>query len=214
MTQTASISTRAQLLTAIADELDRTDLDTVIQLWPKLCEAEVNRTLRHFMMLETADLAGAPDYEYVDLPDDWEETFNVKIGTNQLTYQSRDMLDKGVEKYAGLTTQPTTPAYYTHFGNRIRVWPVPSAAYTVTLEYYQSIPPLADQTDGINWLLTRAPDVYLYGSLKHSAPHLLDDPRIALWDKLYGDALAALQDASEIARVSGSRMTSQPKVRL
>ena len=76
------------------------------------------------------------------------------------------------------------------------------------------IPALADAIDGKNWLLTASPSAYLYGSLVHSAPYLRDDERIALWDKMYKDALHTLQGGSDRAMTSGSRITRIASVTL
>jgi hypothetical protein len=41
-----------------------------------------------------------------------------------------------------------------------------------------------------NWCLQQWPDLYLYGSLMHTAPYLKDDPRLAVWENLFEKALA------------------------
>jgi hypothetical protein len=51
-----------------------------------------------------------------------------------------------------------------------------------------------------NWLLTNHPDVYLYGSLVHTAPYLKDDARIALWAGLLAQAMGEIEDESTAAR--------------
>ena len=45
--------------------------------------------------------------------------------------------------------------------------------------YRANIPPLA--SNGANWLLTLAPDLYLYGALLESAPYIKEDGRIQTW---------------------------------
>jgi len=56
-------------------------------------------------------------------------------------------------------------------------------------------------------VLQDAPDVYLYGSLLHSAPYLVEDARIAVWAQMYSAAVAQLNQSSEKARMSGSGLT-------
>lgn len=43
-----------------------------------------------------------------------------------------------------------------------------------------------------NWLITDHPDVYFYATLKHSAPYLKEDERIALWAGLYGQIKSSI----------------------
>jgi len=209
--QVAAITTLAELKQAIAYELDRSDLTTTIALWPSLCEAEVNRKLRHFKMRLSVDIPGFGTNS-VPLPADWEESINVKVDGRQVTYQPEDVLEMERGKVLDGATEPLYPTFYTHFGDNIEIWPYPAEDYTVTLKYYQSIPPLASQTSGTNWLLARAPGLYFYGSLKHSAPVLRDDERIALWDKLFRDELTELQGASDMSQQSGSRLVRRPPI--
>ena len=97
------------------------------------------------------------------------------------------------------------PRYYTHADSQFRLYPTPDADYDIELLYYAKIPDLATNTT--NWLLEYAPDVYLYGSLLHSAPYLQEDARVAVWAQMYSAAVARLNEASEKARYSGSGLT-------
>ena len=67
------------------------------------------------------------------------------------------------------------------------------------LHYWRKIPALSD-SNTTNWLLTDAPDVYLYGSLMQSAPYLAHDERLAVWAGLYTQATTSLQRSSENAK--------------
>ncbi|MBB3997197.1 phage adaptor protein [Aureimonas pseudogalii] len=77
----------------------------------------------------------------------------------------------------------------------------PSAG--VTLDYYARIPPLSDANQ-TNWLLQRAPDIYLYGSLLEACIFMQDaDPSsLAKWTALYQKAVADLQSLDHMARYS------------
>lgn len=86
-------------------------------------------------------------------------------------------------------------------GSELEVTPAPASAATLEMLYYASIPALADNTT--NWLMTAAPDAYLYGSLLHAAPYLDDDMRVAVWQAGYSRALSGLQAADERAKYSG-----------
>jgi len=98
-----------------------------------------------------------------------------------------------------------TTYYYCHADGQFELYPTPADTLNVELLYYQKIPDLA--TNSTNWLLTDAPDVYLYGALLHSAPYLADDARVAVWAQMYSAAVQNVNNASEQARYSGSGMT-------
>jgi len=94
------------------------------------------------------------------------------------------------------------PAFFAHVGTDLEIFPTPGDSYTGEITYYAKITALAADGD-TNWLLTAAPDMYLYAALMHSAPYLRDDPRIAVWAGLYAQAAGELAQQSEQARFGG-----------
>ena len=102
-----------------------------------------------------------------------------------------------------------TPALYTLEAGQFHLYPTPIADTDVELLYYAEVPALA--SNATNWLLTAAPDVYLYGSLMHSAPYLQDDARLSVWAQLYSSSVVRLNEASQYAKYSGVSLV--PKVR-
>lgn len=68
----------------------------------------------------------------------------------------------------------------------------PAGAGTVNIIYTRAIPPLA--SNATNWLLTRAPEVYLYGSLLQAEFFGWNDERLPLikaaWDEAIGELRA------------------------
>ena len=58
--------------------------------------------------------------------------------------------------------------------------------------YRQNLPSL--NANASNWLLTLAPDAYLYGSLMESAPYIKEDNRIAVWGAGMTSALTDLNN--------------------
>jgi hypothetical protein len=76
--------------------------------------------------------------------------------------------------------------------------------------YYAKITSLSDGNT-TNWLLTKAPDVYLYGALTHAAPFLMDDQRIAVFAQIYLARVQALQDESQKSLHSGSPLIARTR---
>lgn len=191
-----SISTYAQLKAAVSDFLNREDLTAVVPTFIALCEAGLNRNLRHWRMEARAVTALNEPFEL--LPTDWVETIRFSVvggGEIKLVGPSEMMDMKSRQEPAG------APRFFSITAGQIELHPEPTTQEG-ELVYYSKIPALSD-AEPTNWLLEIAPDLYLYGSLMHSAPYLKDDPRLGVWGQLYGAALEELNNESKRARLSG-----------
>jgi hypothetical protein len=71
--------------------------------------------------------------------------------------------------------------------------------------YYAQIPALSD-SNTTNWMLTKNPDIYLYGALLEASPYIMNDTRIPIWEDKYTKAMASLKGADQRARHSGGAM--------
>jgi hypothetical protein len=196
-----AITTYAELKSSIANWLNRDDLTSVIPDFISLTEAGINRDLRHYKMINRVD--ATLDSRYVQMPADWLETvrFGITSGTTyRLELVSRDdMLEyrQNTSDIAGI------PKFYANIGDTIEVFPTPAAEYQMQLQYYAKTPALSD-SNTTNWLLTDAPDIYLYGALVQAAPYLNDDARTQTWAALYSAAMQSMQKASDDTRFAGS----------
>lgn len=200
-----SITTYDELKSAIANWLNRDDLTAVIPDFISLAEADFNRKIRHYKMLDRVD--ATLDSRYVQLPPDWLETVRMSI-TSGTTFRLEAITVDDMLGYREDTQDNAgRPKYFTHIGEAIEVFPTPDAEYAMQLAYYGQIPALSDSTT-YNWLLQSDPDIYLYGALLQSAPYLQDDARIQVWAGLYQNALGSLQKASDDTRftVTAPRM--------
>jgi hypothetical protein len=195
-----ALSTYTELKASVADWLNRTDLTSVIPDFIALAEAQIERTLRTRQMIVRA--TASIDTEYSAVPADFLETKSIKLNTNPvtaLTFESVDALDS-----LKSTTYISAgkPQYFSIVGGQVRVLPVPDSTYTAELIYYAKLSKLSG-SNATNWLLTQAPDVYLYGSLMQAAPYLKDDSRVAVWAAIYTRGLEELQVADDRGATSG-----------
>jgi hypothetical protein len=71
----------------------------------------------------------------------------------------------------------------------VTVWPPPSSAHTVRVTYAAAVPALSDSRT-TNFILARAPSLYLYGSLLAGEAWGVNDPRAPMWQTMYDAALA------------------------
>ena len=196
-----SITSYSQLKTDIADFLNRDDLASTVPTFIALAEADISRNLRHWQMEERA--VAEMDTQYSAVPSDWIATIRFQTagdGTRPLELISRaEMLDRRARS----SDVAGRPQFYTMAAGQFEVFPTPDQTYNAELLYFARVPALSDAAP-TNWLLTAAPDAYLYGALVHSAPYLRDDARSAIWASSYQSAIDALNRASDDAKYSGS----------
>lgn len=196
-----SISTYAELKAAVADFLNRDDLDSAVGSFIALAEADMGRAIRHWRM-ETRSTAEI-DTQYSALPADFLQAIRFYITSNNThpleLISQNELLDR---KMANLNTSGM-PKFYAITAGEIEVYPVPDGTYDAELYYYKSIPALSD-SNTTNWMLTYYPDAYLYGALIHSAPYLKDDARIQVWVGLYQNAIASINAESDKTKFGGS----------
>ena len=206
-----AISTKAELHTAVANWLNRSDLTDRIPEFISLAEASFNRNLRVRDMLvrSTASVTS----QYISIPTDFLEMLNIELTSTsppkRLVYITSDRSDDYREQQ---NNQAGTPDYYTIEGNSIQLLPTPSASVTVQLNYYQKIPALSGLADSANnWLLLAHPDIYLYSTLMQASPFLMDQESTQLWDGLLARSMQELQVSDEKSRYSGGTLNMRPK---
>lgn len=202
-----ALTNYTNLQTTIADTLNRDDLTSVIPTFVSLCEAQVNRDLRHWRMETRSSGQQSAGDAYMQVPADWVETLRFNVvgnGTSPI-----NLIDSATmaERRAVNNDQYGTPSAYTLEAGQFHLYPTPIADVDLELLYYAQVPDLA--SNATNWLLSTAPDVYLYGSLLHSAPYLQDDNRVGVWAQLYSAAVTRLNEASTSAKYSGVSLKSK-----
>ena len=200
-----TITNYATLQSAIADYLNRADLTAQIQTFIQFAEADLNTRLRSREMIVNA--TATSDGQFVALPPDWLEAINMMIvgGQSPLRYVTPDEADTIVKAQTYTSTR-----FYSMTTGVIELVPPAVNDITIDMVYYGKIPALStDNTT--NWLLTKAPDVYLYGSLTHAAPFLMDDQRMAVFSQIYLARVQSLQDESQKSLHSGSPLISRPR---
>lgn len=210
-----SLATRTDLLEALADWLNRVSSPELAARAPdfiSLCEARLNRDpqfrVRKMVKRATATLTSG----YLALPLDYLEAKQVQV--NLTTGKPRTLTQVTEDQADTINSEGiyTEPKHYVIVGNQLEVVPYASADLEIELAYYAKVPALT--TDATtNWLLTDWPDIYLYGSLIHSAPYLRDDERIATWATAYGTAVNEAREADEKARFAGSVLKTRARLR-
>ena len=102
-------------------------------------------------------------------------------------------------------SQGGTPKFYTIVADEISLGPVPGSVITMEMLFYKRFTDLSDAAP-TNWLLTNAPDIYLYGSMLEAEPFIMNDERVSLWSSALSEAVSQIQEQDNKDRHSGSAL--------
>lgn len=189
-----AITTYAELKTAIGDWLNRADLDQQIPDFIALAESTLNDILRTSFMVTSSTAAISSGR--VTLPSDALEIIYAQVASTedepleQVTPQQLLMLRRARTRAA------SNPRFFAAVGRQLLVTPSPSGSLSIDLDYYQKIPALTDVNTS-NWLLQQAPHVYLYTSLLHATPFLMDDVRYQVFQNSVSQQVMAAVRSSQ-----------------
>lgn len=179
-----TIANYSDLLLEVNNYLARDDLAPRVPEFISLYEAKMNRELRCRQMESRSTITantGSLEPAYLSLPVDFQSMRSVcltsAVDKPRLEYLEDDRLKDFRSNIGDLTAQPR---FYGLDSSTIELVPRPDANYTIELVYRANIPSLT-ASNPTNWLMTLAPDAYLYGVLLESAPYMKEDPRIEVW---------------------------------
>jgi hypothetical protein len=187
-----SLATYNDLETAIGNWLSRTDYVPRIPEFITLAEAEFNRRLR-VMDMETR--ATALVAAAATLPPDFLEMRSITVDNATVSFVTAS------DFFSLQLDGPDEPHFYTIADGQLFITPTPSSG-TMTMTYYASIPAL-QQTAQTNWLMTKAPDLYLFGALMQAEFYGWNDKRLPLI-KARVDEIIAQLEAENSRRVMGA----------
>jgi len=192
-----SISTYADLQTALQNWTKRSDLSSYIPDFITLGEARINREVRSKYMEQRATSALDSTTPYITLPSDLSNLRAVFLTSGGVLRQLRYMAPEVLMMKYNQASTDQEPSYYTIIGSEMRFGPWPDSNYTVELWYYKTMAALSGAT---NTLFTSNPDLYLYASLTAAMPFMKDDKRIGLWETQYQMVKSQINGADEEGR--------------
>ena len=174
---------------------DRTDLNTKVDDFLKLCEADIN-SLPDFRLKDQETIVSlTPSSSVVTLPTDYLEWRQVTLKSSprrNLTFVAPSTVEQW---YADRASSPGN--HFTVIGSSLYVYPL--ITDQVELIYYAKVPALS-ATATTNWLLTKKPNVYLFGTLRYAGVYEQDDEMTQRYGGLYSAAMMELIAADRGAR--------------
>ena len=218
------ISNRTTLLTAVQTWVDRDD-DTFISALPLMlsnAEARIRRNQNWFSRVYSVSNAGVAlnvGANPTQLPSHIKTIRSMWASTDQwkhpLTQISFDELRRLAMTNRDAAAIPTNYAIVAEMdlwmdddqptaGPLLYLWPQPTTtggqSFAVDFKYVFDPSPLVLASD-TNALLRRHPDVYFYAMLAESAPYLLHDERVPLWEARYQLVVKEINSEREAAEV-------------
>jgi len=198
-----SIANYSELNTAVANWLDRDDLTDRIPEFIALCEARFNRLLRIRAMEYKQTASTVSGQRNLALPTGFIQMRNLQINASPIVpmqYVTPEIYDR---LYGSTLTG--TPQMYTIIADEIQLGPIPGSVLTIEMLFYKKFDALTAAAT-TNWMITNAPDVYLYGCLLEAEPFIMNDPRVQLWATAFKQAIADMQEQDNKDRHSGSAL--------
>lgn len=191
-----ALDTYTNLKTAIADHLARSDLTSYIDDFIDIAESMHQRDIRIREMIQRDAITIDTRQEAV--PAGVLEIISLRLLTTPVTvleYVNPHEMNRWRQEVTGKPTRFTVH-------EEIELDVTPAESYSGEIIYYGSVTALSGST-ATNAILTKAPDLYLYGALLASAPFLMSDERIQVWGSLYKAGVQALNDRARAGRVMG-----------
>jgi hypothetical protein len=208
-----TITDYASLVTAVTEYLAREEDTTLVARIPtflQLTESKLNRELFVRQMENRATTATdttTTEPQYISLPDDFQSMRRVKLTSTSPSRELRFMSNAQLDEYrTSINNTTAQPLYFTIFGTEMELCPTPDADYDLEMVYRANIPALTP-TNTTNWLLTLAPDAYLYGALLESAPYIKEDARLQVWGAGFSAAVDGLNRLGQTSTFNAGPMS-------
>lgn len=194
----APITDLPSLRIAFEEYLARPDLTEYLPFFIQVTEAWLNRKLRTREMQATAGLL--PLVGGYTLPTDYLEWIGAIYANPSIrTPLSLRFVEPDSAEFRYRYRPGGDPQYFTVLGDQLQTRSL--KAGTVTLTYYRQIPALTDVAPS-NWLLTKAPELYLYGVLSESYRFQKDEARSTEWANQAAAFLMGLMGQGDAQKVA------------
>ncbi len=204
---TLSDGTYTGLRASLGDWLHRSDLtNTDYGNFVYMYEAEFNTAMRlRKMEAQTSIVINTSNY--ITHPSDWQAWKSLKISFGGKVYGLNPISEENSSAIYGMSSL-NLPQGYVVRGDRTYVYPLPDATYTVDTVYIQGVPSLS--ANSTNWLMTKFPHAYLYGSLMQASQFVGSPEKIQEWRALHGITMDQIEKESKTAQFYGAVPTVKP----
>lgn len=183
----ALIQRYEDLVLAVGEYLDRDDLVDLFPRFVLFAELRLDRELRISNSLAEGNFT--PVSGVVTLPSDFASVAAAKMNYAPLRSMSED--EAALYDVAGY------PVGYVIRDLTLTIYP--QASSDVFISYYRKIPALT-LASPTNWLLTSAPDLYLWATCVEAATYAKDMDRGGVANQRFSDALETFKTNDQVRR--------------
>lgn len=176
-----------ELKASVAEWLNRTDLTAKIPEFIAFAERRFNRVLTVPERENTATATASS--ERLALPTDFWALRSLFIQSDPRV--ALEQVTPSVLRTEYALQATGRPRAFAIIDGEFVFGPAPDSNYTVSIAYQQTIPALGS-TQATNWLLTKHPDIYLYGTLLQAEAYVWNDPRLVVWKSALDEAIGEL----------------------
>lgn len=197
----AAITTYATLKAGVKEWLRRdggTTLDSQIDTFIDMAEAEFNRfgVANSWYQLEEETSLTTDSNGDTTLPADFLAVKSVRrTGSPNIEL---DPISMGTENRLSPDDTAGVARFYSISGTTLRVTPIEAGTDLLTLTYFEKLPAL-DDSNTSNWLLTLAPDAYLYETMAQAERFLREFQEAA---GFHAEALRILGDVGLVSTMA------------
>lgn len=205
-----SITTYAELQTAVGNWLKRADLSSNIPDLITLGEQRLYNDLR-VKAMETSLASTITGSGVIAVPSDYVELKHAYIASSSSSVKVQ-WLDRKSAKWIyqnyPVRQSQSKPQFMAREGSNFIFGPYPdSTTYIVNGIYWAR---LSSISSAVNDIFSNYPGIYLFAALAEAAPFIKDDKRLPMWEAKYSQLKDMVQRESDDEESSGSdlRMTN------
>ncbi len=180
MADLATIVSYDTLLTAAAEYIARSDLDEYFANFVQLTEKRFNSALKAPGMEQIASINLDSASKSAPVPAEYVEWISAEWTGTGTGARSRFLrfVEPNSPEFTYRHRPNGSPQYYTVLAGAVRIRPY--VAGSISLAFYRQIPGLSASAQ-TNWLILKAPQLYLYGVLAEAYTFQKDEANAAKW---------------------------------
>lgn len=193
------LDTFDNLKLAVIDQTHRGDIDLKVDDFILLAETEIRANPDEPLNIREDELIATDvtviDSDIVSLPVRYQRSRSLRITLGDSAKRIVYKTPASMSRFSG----SGTPSFYTIIGNNIKFDINSDAVYTITFEYEADLTPLtaSNQTNNV---LTRYPNIYLYGTLKQAFTWANDEDQVIKYNNLFLTAILSANQAEALGR--------------
>lgn len=195
------ITDYSTLKTEIASWIHRTDLTAQIPTFIQLAESKIANLIKGLPLETTITTTLTAGVSTLSLPNDYNEMQSIVVLSNP-TMTLQLVPDHILSQYNANNTSGV-PEFYSISGNNISFSKIPDGNYSVKITYLAKLTSLSDVAT-TNWVLTKYPYLYLYGSLIETSIFTNDPDQVQFYQLKFDSAINDVLTQYSNQKFSGS----------